>query len=120
HAGLQAAYLVLLDDHAHLAAVEFDQRADRVQPDALQELVDQGVAELRVAQLVEGFHRALTGHRAAVHTLTRHRAIAVDDASHLRRERNAHALQAARIAGAVETLVMRSDDRERRRVELLV
>ena len=73
HPRLETANTILADHHGHLAAVELDQRTDRIDSDALHELIDQGIAEDPVAHSDQLFKRLL---RSVELTVARSRVIA--------------------------------------------
>lgn len=54
-ARLEAAYLVLLNDDGHFASIQFDQAANRIEANALDKLVDDGLAKLGAAHLDQRF-----------------------------------------------------------------
>ena len=58
-ARLEAAHLILLDDDTHLTCIEFNQATDRVQADALDELIDDDDAEFRAAHASQSLQRLL-------------------------------------------------------------
>ena len=95
--------------------VQLKQRTDRVQTDALHQLLQQCRVELVVAQLVELFQCLLVPHRRPVGLRFHHCAKGVDQAGHFCRRADLLQFQSARIAAAIKALVMMAGDIERHR-----
>src|SRR5581483_3415550 len=109
-AGLQAPHQVLRDHDADLAGVQFDDAADRIDADALDELLDERLVEQLAAQAVQLAERVRRRELLGIRAGRDHRRIAVDDAGDRPVDRNLGAAQAARIAAAVLALVVLEHD----------
>ena len=100
---------VLLNDHAHLAGTQFKQRANRIEPDTLHELLHQGRVEHPAAQAVQFLQRLLMAQGAAVGLVLLHGAKRVGNAGNFGGHADLFEFQPARIAGAVPAFVVTAD-----------
>ena len=110
HDRFEQVAFILLDNHAQALAVEHDQGAGRIDADGANESLHQFRIEMVTAplkQLLQGLRRR---HALVVDTLRGNRIVDIDDRRHLTVERDLLAVELARIAGAIEALVVLPDD----------
>src|SRR5574343_301666 len=94
-------HTILLDDHPNLTIAQFHQRPDRVEPDALNELLHQYGIEFLVTQLIKLFQRLLMAERIPIGLLLEHGAERIAQTGHLAAQTNLIEAQPARIAGTI-------------------
>src|SRR6185369_2755711 len=91
----RALNAILLNDDTDFAALQFDQRPDRIEADALDELLHQRRVELAVALVIDFLERSLVAEGTAVGLVFQHRAESIHQAGHFPGQADLLELQAA-------------------------
>ena len=109
HPGLEPSGTVVRQHDRDLAIGELDEATHRKYADRLHELLHERPVEGGVGPLIETHQRILRSHRLRIGTVGDQRREAVGNTGDPAPQRDLGALEAARVAAAIEALVMLGD-----------